>query len=447
MGKNKTVQKQKTVQNQKTDWAAVLLEVWIGLLVAFYLLFTGFKGYRDISAAKTWSFYGLMALLPGLAVWNMIRDRRSGRSRPLTVAQAAAMGFLILTQLSAAASPYGSRAWYNAGSHEAALTLSLYVLLFLVVSRWGRPTERLFRVLFWSMTAFCLLCLLQFRGENPFHLYPRDLTYYDGNNVIYSGAYAGTIGNVDFVSAFLALVAPMLALSTRGRNVKAAWPCWLLAGVCLGIAAWIRVLCGLVGLAAGGVICMAVLCPDRNRKWILLGLGATALAGTALLWAVDLPVKFLHELHEILHGRMDDTFGTGRFFIWRQMLERIPDRLLLGIGPDAVRFSGLAPFIRYDEAGVEVARATLTDAHCYPLHILYCQGLPALLSWLTLVGSTLVHWYKFRAKRSVCLLGGGLVCFLCAMLFCPSSIIIMPFFWLTMGLVEAEATGQATGDK
>ena len=103
------------------------------------------------------------------------------------------------------------------------------------------------------------------------------------------------------------------------------------------------------------------------------------------------------------------------------------------------RFSGLSPFIRYDETGAEAARAAITDAHCYPLHILYCQGLPALLSWLGVVGITLFHWVRYRKDRAIAILGGGLTCFLCAMLFCISSVIVMPFFWLTLALIEAKA--------
>ena len=437
--------KKKQLQKRKTDLVGICIEIWIGLFVAVYLLFPGIKGYRAISPAKTWTFLGLSALLLGLGVWSLIRDIRNAALRPLTATQAAALVFLGCTLISAAVSDYGSKAWYNETSHEAALTVSLYVLLFLIVSRWGKPTERLFRVLIWAMTIFCLLCVLQAFGENPFGLYPATLNYYDGYNVKYSGGYAGTIGNVDFVSAFLALITPMLVVYSIGEPPRKVWPCWALAALCLAVAAWIQVLCGLAGLVLGGVICLAVFCPDRHRKWILLTLGALALAGLILLWAVDLPIKFLHELHEILHGRADDTFGTGRFYIWRQMLERIPDRLFFGVGPDTARFSGLAPFIRY-ENGVEVARAAITDAHCYPLHILYCQGLPALLSWVALVGLILVHWVRFRTNRAVRTLGAGLICFLCAMLFCPSSIIIMPFFWLTMALIEA-AAAQVTSDR
>ena len=421
-------------RGQKSD----LMELWIGLFVAVYLLFPGFKGFTGISAAKTWTFYVLAGLLVLLGIWLLLRDLRAKALSPLTPAQLCALGFWGFTLLSAAFSPHGAKAWYNASAHEAALTVSLYVLLFLIVSRWGKPSEALFRVLTVVLGLFCLLCLLQALGLNPFGLYPKGMNFYDGYGVKYKGAYAGTIGNVDIVSAFLALTVPMVLLYSLERKLRQAWPLWVLCGLCLFVLIWIRVLCGLVGLAGGAVIILLVLCPDRQRKWLLLGFGLLALGGLVLLWLVDLPIGLLHELHEILHGRFQDSFGTGRFYIWRQMLARIPDRLWLGVGPDAARFSGLDPFIRYDEAGKEVARATITDAHCYPLHILYCQGLPALLCWLGAVGTVLIHWVRARRDRAAAILGGDLVCFLCAMLFCFSSVIVMPFFWLAMGLLEGQ---------
>ena len=105
----------------------------------------------------------------------------------------------------------------------------------------------------------------------------------------------------------------------------------------------------------------------------------------------------------------------------------------------SVRLTGLEPFTRYDESGALVAKATITDGHCLPIHILYCQGLPALLSWLTMVGSAIVTWYRGRKTPTVAVLGAALVCWLTAMLFSFSSIIIQPFFWLGLGLMEAEA--------
>ena len=413
------------------------VELWMSLFVPVYLLFPGFTGYQGISPAKTWTFYILTGLLLLAGGFCLVRELRAGKPRPLTAAQAAALAFLAFTLLSAFCSPYSDKVWYNETAHEAALTVGCYVLLFLVVSRWGAVSEGLFQVLFWCLVLFCLLCFFQALGGNPLGLFPEGLNFYDGYGVKYSGAYAGTIGNVDIVSAFLALTAPMLVLRAWGRELRRAWPCWTLAAVCLAVMVWIDVLCGLVGVVLGGVLCFLVLCPDRWRKWVLLACLGLGLGALALLWAVDLPFRFLHELHEILHGRFDDTFGTGRFYIWRQMLERIPSRLWTGVGPDMARFSGLSPFVRCNEAGEVIRTATITDAHCYPLHILYCQGLPALLSWLAVVGLVLIRWVKARRDPAAALLGAGLTCFLCAMLFCFSSIIVMPFFWLTMALIEA----------
>ncbi len=431
-------------------WMDAAMELLIGCFVAVYLLVIPFvgaekaSGYSGISEKKTACFYALagLFLLYGLVRWTLelVQWRRFGcRPRRLTWAQLAALGFWLWTLISAACSPYGEKAWVDPVAHEAALTVSLYVLLFLTVSRWGRPTLRLRNVLFWTLTAFSMLCLLQMLGKNPFGLYPKDMSFYDGYDVRYRGAYLGTIGNVDLVSAFLALVIPILVIAARKKPLRTAWPLWTLAAVCGGILIWLRVLCGLVGLLFGAAVSLVVLSPARQRKRVLLALAVLTAVGIAVLWSFDLPVQLFHELHVLLHGRAEDSFGTGRFYIWRQILERVPDRLLLGIGPDTVRESGLMPFVRYDELGNVAARATITDAHCYPLQILYCQGLPALLCWLAAVALSLKRWVTARADRAAAALGSGLVCFLGAMLFCFSSVIIMPFFWLTIGLLEAEA--------
>ena len=425
----------------KLDWT----ELWIGTFLTIYLLYAGPDGLNTVSRSKTVMFFIFMGLLLVIGLCLFLRDLLKKCLGCPTAAQIAAIAFLVFTLLSAAFSPAGGKAWYDNDRHEAALTVSLYVLLFLIVSRWGMPTKRLFRVLFCVTAVFSGICLLQAMRLNPLWLYPSGTDYYFLLSKKHAG-FAGTIGNVDLISAFLALVVPMLLIHTRGQKPREAWPCWVLAAVCIGIMFWIRVLNGLVGLALGAAICLLVLCPDRWRRWILLSYVVFGVTALAVLWIFDLPVGFFHELHEILHGRLSEKFGTGRFHIWGQMLKRMWDRLWLGVGPDMARYSGLTPFYRYDELGNIVLKedglpyaAAITDAHCYPLHVLYCQGLPAFLSWLGVIGISLSHWIKERRDRAVALLGGGVVCFLCAMLFCLCSICIMPFFWLTLGLLEAKA--------
>ncbi len=425
-------------RKHKRTQNTILAEIWTGIFVSLYLLFPGFSGFQNISGWKTRLFYLLAGLLIVFGAILFFRDLRRNAFQGLTIAQAAALAFLGFTVLSAVfSSTERGNPWYSSVTREGAVTLCLYVLMFLILSRWGNPAEMLYRVLFWTMIPFCFLCLLQLFGANPLQLYPAGLNYYDGYGVRYKGAYLGTIGNVDLVSAFLALVSPMLLLHAVKNRKRRFLPELVLALVCLIVLFWIRVLCGPVGLIIGSAVCLAILCPDKYRARILLLLGGAGIACILVLWLFDLPIGMLHELHEILHGRFEDSFGTGRFYIWRQMLARIPKQLWFGVGPDMVRYSGLTPFYRYDSFGNIIDSANLTDAHCYPLQILYCQGLPALLSWLSLVGVTLVHWIRARRDAAISILGAGLVCFLCAMLFCISSVIIMPFCWLTMALIEA----------
>ena len=411
--------------------------LWTGLFLVLYLLFPGRHGYSGISREKTLLYYGFMGLLIILIAVTLTGEQRHKTLRPLTPVQLAAVIYLFCTFLSAALSPFGRLAWYNRASHEGAVTVGLYVLMFLAVSRRGKTGWTLFWAFSAAVAVFCGICVLQAVGRNPLRLYPAGTNYYDGKGVRYNGLFAGTVGNVDLVSALLAMAVPILLGSALRLPRKKSWPVFLLTAVIVGVLLWLQVLCGLVGLAFGGAVCLLVLCNEKARKWLIAAYIFLAVAAVTLLWCLDCPVKFLHELHELLHGRVEDSFGSGRIYIWRQMLHRVPDRLLFGVGPDMARFSGLAPFVRYDNAGAVAAKATITDAHCLPLQILYCQGLPALLSWLALVGMVIHHWLRGRKNGTVAVLGSGIVCFLFAMLFCFSSIIIMPFLWLALGLLEA----------
>lgn len=430
--------------HRMTDSTTV--QIWSLFFLPCFLLLCGEEGFTTISAFKTVLFYGLCAILGVLAAINcvtlLIRCNRRGSSRGLvpetarmSLAHWAALAYLVFTLLSAAFSPYGNQAWYSSRLHEAALTQALYVLVFLTVSAWAKPDKALSWVFHLALAVLCGISLLQLLGANPFGLYPGFQNYYD-----YSEAhrFLGTIGNPDLVSALLCLCVPICVVSAiTGRGIGRL-PGVLLGLLSLGIMLWIRVLCGLVGLAVGGLVCAFVLIPAKPRtKRLCFGV-LVLLAAGALFYLYSHPTSIqpLQELHAMLHGRFEDSFGTGRVFIWRQMLERIPGQLWLGSGPDTVALTNLQPFVTYVPGVAEPRVAGLTDAHCLPLHILYCQGLPALLAWLVMVGAVLIPWLRTRHTAAEAALGAGMVCFLAAMLFCFSSIIIMPFFWFGLGMLH-----------
>lgn len=428
----------------------VSVQIWACVFFPAYLLLLGPKGYVKMSLFKTTLLFALTLglVLTVIVSFLVCLSRASKRRRKLRIvdrrrlldpAVLAALGYLLFVWISTAFSPY-REALYSTVTHEHALTLTCYVVCFLVLSLFAKPTRSVLIAIYAATGVHCLIVALQLCGWNLFGLYGEAKNYYI-SSLRHAGNFLGTVGNVDLVSALLSLLMPICLV---GGLTAPGWrklPGLVLAGICMMELLWIQVLNGLVGSLVGGVIAALALIPVRRKVKLvmLLVLAACCAAGAALVWARDFPSGPLHELHEILHLRIKDSFGSGRVFIWRQMLRRVPGQLFLGAGPDTVRYTGLAPFLRYNAAGKVVAGAALTDAHCLPLEILYCTGLFSLLNWLVMVFRVLRSWARRGlGSREGAAIGAGLVCFLVSMLFCISSVILMPLCWCLLGLLQAE---------
>lgn len=421
------------------------MPVWTAAFFLLFLLLTGSTGFSGISSFKTTLLYVLAtpALIYGLVRLLIRRPER------FSVMQFAALCYLGFSLLSAAFSPHGSQAWYSEINHEGAVTICFYVLLYLTVANTGRLSPWLSIPMLIGMAAFCLISLLQLIGGNPFSIYPLGLDYKTAISKHYGG-FLGTMGNIDLVSTFLCMMIPLLTFVIFRRRGWQRWVAVLIDLAALVILIWIDVLSGIVGLAGGAFLTLLLLFMPKSRRgkiWLFSLLGLLLVLVLVLLRLWDPPVNMFHEIHEILNGRITDKMGSGRIYIWRQMLERVPDRLLLGTGPDTVRLTGLQPFITYDAAGTELRRAAITDGHCLPIHILYCQGLPALLSWLVMSGAAVITWVRGRKSMAVAALGSAVMCWQLSMLFCFSSVILTPFFWIALGLMEAEAARLRTAPK
>jgi len=90
----------------------------------------------------------------------------------------------------------------------------------------------------------------------------------------------------------------------------------------------------------------------------------------------------ISELREVLHGNVNDEFGSNRIYIWRNALEAFPDspNTIIGNGPDTFEhvFPAEAQFMYgqfYDKA------------HNEYLQILICQGVLGLLFYLVFLGA------------------------------------------------------------
>ena len=484
--------------------AARLCGLYALLLATVYLLAVPPGGYAVMIRWK----YRLLAALGGGFLLAEVLALLAARQRVrLSAAGLCLLAYLGLSALSACCSPYGGTLLGNT-RREGLVTIGLYTVPTLLVAANLRPGRRLLAAFGAAVSAFCLLGLLQLLGKNPLGLYPQGLDFYDsgtryigrywstvGNvnlcsailslaagcftaaavtgtdarrwwNLAPAGLAVFCIWALDAEAGQAALLAglwllPLLVVRTPAQLADYLLSCAALAAATAlaktlrfsaaglqaapgGAAAGLALLTA--GLAGAGLTLRARPVPARRlRRRLLLAVCLTGLAGLAALYALpSLPAGFLSQAQALLHGHWDDSFGSGRLGIWRQVWQVIRERPLLGGGPDTLALRGLTGFSRYSPALGGTISAEIDAAHNEYLNIWVNQGLFALLAYLAACLLAL-HQALRSASRVRHIVGAAVLFYLIHAFFgismCPSA----PYFWLAMGVLCHTKTAPDSG--
>lgn len=422
-----------------------ITDAYLILMATIYLLYIGGSGFAGITGEKYHLFLllcgGYAAIMLLLLAENAIVSAKHIQLRATLkntgLTQRLIAVYLLLTWVSTLISPYFPQTIVGVSRYEGALTITIYCLCFFLVCAYGRISKPLIAAFAAAVTLFDLLCIVQLYGGNPFTLYPVGYCYADAGTA-YSGAYLGTIGNVDLVAAFFCLAIPTFwAVILRSRD----WQRWLLSvplALSLFVLVKMNVLAGFVGILAGAAVSAVVIVPmsaraRRAAAWSLAGFFALALA---VLYCVDFGGVF-HELHSIMHGEISTTFGSGRIHIWEQVLSAVPEHFLFGTGPDTMLYGGLEAFTRYDESLGGTIIGRIDVAHNEYLNILYHQGIFALAAYLGALAATAKKWLRDSGRNAlVAVLGTMLLCYSIQAFFGFSMIMTAPYFYLTLALFD-----------
>lgn len=423
-------------------WPALLSNGFLAAMLAVHLFIFGPAGYRNITIVKYVSFLSLCGLY-GLGMLWLAAGwlRREGfvalkKLRPDAV-EVLVLLYLLLTLLSALCSEYFPMTLLGERRHEGLLTIWLYGLSFLLLARYARPGRWLLWLFAGVMTAFSLVCLLQLAEINVFRLFPEGYTYYDGNEK-YTGVFLGTTGNAGLTAAVLTIAIPLFVVAVLRLE---GWRRFLLLismAMCLYVLLYTGVLAGIVGVAGGLFAALPFVLPmeRRTRLRLLITQGLILLAVLAVLWCVDIGSGFLHELHAILNGEAEDSFGTGRIFIWRNTLPLVKEAPLLGGGPDTLVMRIGVQFERVTEDGT-LKTASINAAHNEYLHILVCQGIPALMAYLGALLCSFVRFVRLGGRSAAAsMLGAAVLSYGVQAFFGISMCISAPYFWLGWALFE-----------
>ncbi len=423
-----------------------LTDIYFALLMTALVFTVSEAGYMELSNAKWPVFLFLSAGYTGAVILLHLVELLRGEcsvSRILNAVnnsswmQRFLVLFLLFTLTSAALSQYPTEAWLGGSRKEGALTIGLYILSCLLISMHGRPKAWMVHLLAITVTAQCVICILQLRGGNPLHLYTAGMNYFDANQS-YSGVYLGTIGNADFLGAYFCLVLPILWVSLM--RMKTRWRFAYLIPLLLGlyVAARMWVLSCVVGVAVGFVIALPIVFPaeKKTRRQIALALMLAAFLALLAICLFDFGGPF-HALHALLHGQLPREIDSGRVYIWREVLRRVPEHLLFGTGPDTLSMAGIEPFRRFDEELGVMLQAGIDTAHCEYLNVLYHQGLLALMANLAALSAALWMWLRSARERPAsAILGAAVLAYVIQAGFNISVFIPASLFWAVLGLLD-----------
>lgn len=172
---------------------------------------------------------------------------------------------------------------------------------------------------------------------------------------------------------------------------------------------------------------LALVKKKRRAATIIIG-GVLLAAFLAVFLLPGLP-GMLGEAHALLHGRVEDDFGSGRIYIWKNVWQAVKERPLFGSGPircPAVLRRILSGTTKPDTL---VRRTGIDTAHNEYLNILANQGLFALLCWLGALGCSAVRFVRRAGERPAALICGSAVLGYCVQAFFGISMCLStPFF-------------------
>jgi len=407
-------------------------DVYLIILFFAFPLFPGFLGYTEITISKYLFFVTATLLWLAVTAALCIR-RREAPPRP-GAPQIAALVFAAVCLLSALVSPFFPETLPGAGRYGGILTIALYVLVFLGVSAFTRPKTMHLWALAGSVTLCCLVAALQLLGGNPLRLYPDGLGYADAG-LRYSGVYLGTIGNTNLNDAFFCMTIPLFFVALlRSKRLLTLLP--LLAALA------VTLLTGGSGaalaLAVTGLAAMLLL--PQKRKWrIVFGFFAAALlVGVLLLiWFWPAGSGTLFELSQLLHGKLDDSFGSSRILIWRKCLALFSERPILGGGPDTLPLRLDIQFSRFvPETGVTL-KSYVDNAHNVYLGYLTDCGVLGLAAYLSLLIACFIRLLRRKGRCGEALLL-SLLCACVQAFFGLGLCLTEPVFFALLGLAASK---------
>lgn len=441
---------------QDTKWyiyCCRATEIYTLLILSVFPLFTGFRGYILLLQKKhifflTVTMLWLLSILYFVARHLFTRGRVKGADKmPRSgIILLCVLAFSLSATVSTLLSPYSVFISAQEGKYDDLLTYLLYGSLLLGVTVFGIKKRLSFIVFAVAYTICCGIAAIQLLDCNVLGLYPAGMTPYSPY-VQETGVFLGTLGNVDAVSAYHCLALPLFVSALFFG--KEQWR-WLLL-VPIGLGAAVQIHAGVASglLAVGLTVLLLVpgyviskLSQTSRRRFRAVGwFGGAFLFLLALLVLYIIPFEkgTLYELHQVLHGHIEDSYGSHRILIWRKCAEVFREHPVFGIGPDCLEYYLDIFFERESLLLGWTLRTYVDTAHNTFLQLLLNFGVIGCIPLSALLVETAdgirTQWQRSQRIR---ILLPPFLCYLIQAFFNIGTCMIVPLFLVLWGTLLSE---------
>jgi len=373
-------------------------------------------------------FVMLLSSVAGI-YWFLNRD---GESLNLHISEKIITVYYVLVIVSTFLSINVSRSiWGIERREEGIFTITLYIFLYFFSRRKYNFSKKHVKFLLISSSIVALYGIFQYFGFDPI---PRDVI-----RVNWQGRAFSTMGNPNFLGAYLTLILPIASyvyVSSK-EKFKIFYPGLIYLGLLTTMTrgSWLG------GFASIGFLTYFLIKEKENHKYLLrlfflFGIvtlimnfhSGGRIIGRFLTIGGDIQ-------NVMVQGEAYERSGASRIFIWERVIVLIKESPIFGYGIETLDIAFIKRFlgdILNHFGGIRL----IDKAHNEFLHIAVSSGIPALITYLVFIGyivkSALAH---IKNNRIVLPLLSSIIAYLVQSFFNISVVSVVYIYWVFLGIL------------
>lgn len=432
---------------KKVPYWEIVTAIYISFMLSVFMAMIGPEGYYDLTAYRFRLFRGAtlvyafacLVIYGGVMLDKRLYNRRYGKTehmQKLDITELILLCYVFWSFISAAFSPYGFKTCWQDTRNEGLWTTLLYATVFILISFWGEWQNGHIVLLSVSASIIGWIGIQQVNGSTM--LYPDDYNYANS-------AFLSTLGQFDFMSGYFSIIFVFLLcalLFTKSKWKYITLPAMYylfveqkMTDVDSGKVALLAALAIMVPFIVPKAVCMAK--PKINYKKVqkiaIILLVLAIIFVLIKIYKYDGDKKIIKEASGILHGKLEDSFGTGRGYIWNNSIKLVKEHKLIGSGPATYH-------IRTNENKISFGKTRIDAPHNDYLQILIERGVIGLLLYLSFIVSLFIRALKAYSNQGLDSIIPIMLCacvaYLTHIFFSITLAIYTPAFYILAGMLN-----------